>query len=220
MDTAGGPIRQPKHGWGRGRRCYQSLSDSLARWELCRLPWNWASSLKICRPVCDIHVSVGEISRCAIWGRLQVFRGCPNSNSVEHSANCIPRLSSEDWANLKTFFVFHIEVWLVIFSCNLQIYSMNVCKCIYFSYCKGNVCTDVSEPAVLACGLCKDCGGILIPFYGPRANGFGSNGFCPYCKGKNAQISCASRIFVLGHLNQQHAKGLQEFTFWFAISDT
>lgn len=60
VDTAGGPIRQPKHGWGRGRPMLSEPSNSLAGWKLCRLPWNWASSLKICRSVCDIRVSGGK----------------------------------------------------------------------------------------------------------------------------------------------------------------
>lgn len=60
VDIAGGPIRQPKHGWGTGRPMLSEPSNSLAGWKRCRLPWNWASSLKICRCVCDIRVSGGK----------------------------------------------------------------------------------------------------------------------------------------------------------------
>lgn len=41
-------------------RCYHSLSNSLPRWELCRLPWNWSSAPKRCRSMCEWHVRGGK----------------------------------------------------------------------------------------------------------------------------------------------------------------
>lgn len=41
-------------------RCYHSLSNSLPLWELCRLPWNWSSSPKRCRSMCEWHVRGGK----------------------------------------------------------------------------------------------------------------------------------------------------------------
>lgn len=82
VDTAGGPIRQPKHGWGRGRpmlseplQLTRSLGTLQTTVKLGKLPENMS-------PCVWYPCSRRGISRCAIWGCTQDLTCCPDSNSV------------------------------------------------------------------------------------------------------------------------------------------